>query len=324
MTRATFQDLLDERGWLLADGATGTNYFLAGLKSGTPPETWNDNHPDRVVDLHRRFIAAGADIILTNSFGGTANRMRMHGEGHRVAEVNARAAELARNAADEAGRPVLVAGSMGPTGDLYEPLGELTVDQGAVAYEAQAMALAEGGADLLWIETISSEEEVTAALRGAAATGLPAFALMSFDTKGRTMMGISAQDLARMVDRLPVRPTAIGANCGTGASELVCNVLAMASTRQDIPIVAKANCGLPVMTDSGQIAYSGTPELMANYARLACDAGASIIGGCCGTTPEHLAAMRQALDTHRRGAPPGIETIEAQLGAVSAYARKTA
>jgi 5-methyltetrahydrofolate--homocysteine methyltransferase len=324
MGRISLTERLAEHGWLLADGATGTSYFAMGLVSGTPPETWNDEHPDRVVSLHRRFIEAGADIILTNSFGGTANRMRMHDSAHRVREVNARAARLAREAVAAAGRPVVVAGSMGPTGDLYEPLGELTVEAGAEAYAEQALALAEGGADVLWIETLSSQEELTAAVRGAAATDLPVVATMSFDTKGRTMMGITPKAFAEMARGLPREPIAIGANCGTGPSELVCNVLALARCRDDIAVVAKANCGIPRLLDDGSIAYSGTPRLMADYARLARDAGATIIGGCCGTSPEHLAVMRQALDAHTPGEAPSVEVIERLLGQVSNFARQSA
>ncbi|MBI1384356.1 MAG: betaine--homocysteine S-methyltransferase [Rhizobiales bacterium] len=323
MPKHSIREMLRERGWLLADGATGTNYFRMGLKSGTPPEIWNDEHPDRVIDLHRRFIAAGADLVLTNSFGGTANRLRLHGDGHRVREVNAKAAAHARSAADAAGRPVLVAGSMGPTGDLYQPIGDLTVEAGTAAYAEQAEGLAEGGADVLWIETISSEEELTAAVSGAARTDLPIVATMSFDTKGRTMMGISPVAFAKIAQGIGHDLVAIGANCGTGASELVCNVAAMARESGPLSVVAKGNCGLPQMSDAGEIVYSGTPELMADYARLARDSGATIIGGCCGTSPEHLAAMREALERHVPGTPPSVDEIERRLGAVSEYARKT-
>lgn len=320
MSRGNFVQLLDERPWLLADGATGTNYFQMGLESGDAPELWNFEHPDRVRSLHRSFIEAGADIILTNSFGGNGRRLKLHDAQDRVGELNRRAAELARAEADPVDRPVIVAGSVGPTGDLIEPLGELSFADAVVAFSEQMQALAEGGADVLWIETMSSEEELKAAIEASGTTDLPVVATMSFDTNGRTMMGITPQAYARLAGELPQAPVAIGANCGTGASELVATVLGITEARADLAVVAKGNCGIPAFID-GHIHYSGTPELMADYARLALDAGARIIGGCCGTSPAHLAAMHGALLTHQRGERPTVEVIEERLGAVSALAK---
>src|SRR5882762_4016114 len=167
------KELLDERPWLLADGATGSNLFDRGLQSGDAPELWNADHPDRVADLHRNFVEAGADIILTNSFGGTRHRLKLHKAEHRVGELNERAAALARGVADRSGRAVLVAGSMGPTGEILEPLGPLKWDMAREAFAEQAAALASGGADVLWIETMSSVEETEAAIAGARTVGLP-------------------------------------------------------------------------------------------------------------------------------------------------------
>lgn len=313
--------VLAERDWILADGATGTNYFAMGLQSGEPPENWNTAHPERVRALHRAFIAAGADIILTNSFGGNRRRLMMHGAGDRVREINNLAARHARAEADAAGRPVIVAGSIGPTGDLLEPLGELPAGEARAAFAEQAEALAEGGADILWCETLSAENEVAAAVEACAATGLPVVATMSFDTGGRTMMGIRPGDWPQIAAGLPGPLAAFGANCGVGAAELVATVLGMAeAAAAGAIIVAKGNCGMPELTDDG-IKYNGTPQLMADYARLARNAGARIIGGCCGTTPEHLAAMRQALEGHRPGPRPTIEEIITRLGTVSRLAR---
>ena len=191
MSRANFEELLAERDWLLGDGATGTSFFAAGLKAGDPPELWNVDQPDKVHALHNGFIAAGSDIVLTNSFGGTANRLKLHDSQDRVHELNSTAAAIARECADAAPRPVIVAGSMGPTGDLFAPLGELSHEDGVAAFREQAIALKDGGADVLWIETISSEEELRAAMEGGATTGLPMVTTMSFDTGGRTMMGIT-------------------------------------------------------------------------------------------------------------------------------------
>src|SRR6202166_2997997 len=188
--------LLAQRPWLLADGATGSNLFERGLQSGDAPELWNSEHPDRVAHLHRAFVEAGADIILTNSFGGTRHRLKLHKAEARVAELNEKAARIARAEADRAGRVVLVAGSMGPTGEILEPLGPLSLDVARESFAEQAKALARGGADILWIETMSSVEETEAAVRGARTTGLPIVATLSFDTNGRTMMGVTPSELA--------------------------------------------------------------------------------------------------------------------------------
>jgi 5-methyltetrahydrofolate--homocysteine methyltransferase len=314
--------MLAERPWLLADGATGTNFFAAGLPTGHAPELWNLDEPEKVRAQYRAFIEAGADIILTNSFGGTRNRLKLHQAEGRVAELNAAAARLAREVAGEAGREVVVAGSMGPTGEMYMPLGELTMTEGTAAYAEQAKALAEGGVDLLWIETIYSFEELTAAVTGARATGLPVVCTMSFDTAGRTMMGITPAQFVEAAHKLSPRPMALGGNCGIGPSELLAVLvnLRQAANSDDV-LVAKSNCGVPEFVD-GEIAYQGTPELMADYARMSLDAGARIVGGCCGTTPAHIRVMRAALEAHTPGPPPDLETIINRLGQVSKGAEK--
>jgi len=313
--------LLDEKGVLLADGATGTNLFAMGLQTGEPPERWNIDHPDRVRAHYRSFVEAGSDIILTNSFGGTRYRMMLHGDQERVAEINEAAARLAREVVDAADRPVIVGGSMGPTGSLFEPLGELTHDSAVAAFREQAEALARGGVDVLWIETLSSQEEVDAAVEAAESTGLPVVCTVSFDTNGRTMMGITPHAFATHCCSAPHRPAAFGSNCGVGAAELVSAVINMRDAAGPDPIiVAKANCGIPEW-HGGELSYNGTPELMADYAVLARDAGARIIGGCCGTTPEHVRAMRAALDTRAPGEAPDLATVQTRLGEVSKGAR---
>ena len=307
--------LLAERPWLLADGATGSNLFERGLQSGDAPELWNADHPDRVAQLQREFVEAGADIILTNTFGGTRHRLQLHKAGHRVAELNEKAAQITRAEADRAGREVLVAGSMGPTGEILEPLGPLSQDEARAAFGEQAAALARGGADLLWIETMSSVEETEAAIAGARPTGLPVVATLSFDTNGRTMMGITPADLAGLHRKHQL--AACGSNCGTGPSELVACMVNLATASEPAAIlVAKANCGIPQFID-GEIRFNGTPDLMAQYACLSWDAGARIIGGCCGTSPEHLRVMRKALEAHVRGSKPDLITIESRLGGIS-------
>ena len=320
MTRPSFTEALASRPWLLADGATGTNYFQMGLESGDAPELWNFDHPERVRALHRRFIEAGADIVLTNTFGGNRHRLKLHNDQHRVREINMAAAKLARAEADTAGRPVYVGGSMGPTGEIFQPVGALSHEEGVIAFAEQAAALKEGGVDVLWIETMSGEEELRAAVEGASGAGLPIVTTMSFDTNGRTMMGITPKAFGALAASLSVQPVAIGANCGVGASELVATVLGITEARPDAAVVAKGNCGIPQYHD-GHIHYTGTPELMADYARIALDAGARIIGGCCGTSPDHLAAMRKSLETYTRGTRPTVEMIEQRLGPVSELAK---
>ena len=311
------QSLLSKRPWLLADGATGTNLFALGLETGEAPEIWNLESPEKVVRHIASFVEAGSDIVLTNSFGGTSLRLKLHGLHDRVEEINCRAAELARQATEGAGRPVVIAGSMGPTGEIFQPVGELDHASGVAAFAAQARGLKAGGADVIWIETLSSLEEIKAAVEGAATVDLPIVVTLSFDTNGRTMMGFSPFDLAASVAELHPDPLAFGGNCGTGAAELVVAIKHMAAAAPPgTVVIAKSNCGIPEFQD-GEIVYSGTPELMADYARLALDCGARIIGGCCGTTPAHVKAMRQALESHEKGPSPSIETIVEKLGEVS-------
>ena len=289
--------ILAETGWILADGATGTNFFKMGLETGYPPEIWNVERPDDVMALHAAFIDAGSQLVLTNSFGGTHHRLRLHGAQDRVGELNLAAARLARAAADQGrdrnGAVVLVAGSIGPTGELFAPMGALDYDGARAAFAEQAEALAEGGADCLWIETMSSLEEVQAAIDAAASTGLEVAACMTFDTAARSMMGITPAEFARQA--VDFGAACVGANCGIGPAELLHSVQEMLPS-VETPVIAKGNCGIPAYVDGG-IHYHGTPELMAEYACFARDAGVSIIGGCCGTTPDHVAAMAAALRT---------------------------
>jgi 5-methyltetrahydrofolate--homocysteine methyltransferase len=307
--------LLAERPWLLADGATGSNLFTRGLQSGDAPELWNAEHPTHIAELARAFVEAGADIILTNTFGGTRYRLKLHQAAGRVAELNERAAVIARGEADRAGRVVLVGGSVGPTGEILAPLGPLSFEDARAAFAEQAAALARGGADVIWIETMSSTEETEAAIAGARATGLPVIATLSFDTNGRTMMGITPSELAGLHRKHEL--AACGSNCGVSPSELVASIVNLAAASDPSAVlIAKANCGIPRYVD-GAIRFDGSPDLMAVYAGLALDAGARIIGGCCGTTPEHLRMMRSALEAHVRGPKPDLDAIQARLGAIS-------
>ena len=309
--------LLESKPFLLADGATGTNLFAMGLPTGGAPELWNVEVPENVAKLHQDFIDAGSDLLLTNSFGGNRCRLKLHDAEDRVAELNRTAGEIARRIVDASGRTVVVAGSMGPTGELFEPLGPLRHEEGSEIFAEQARALAAGGVDVLWIETMSSREELESALAGGRVTGLPLVCTLSFDTNGRTMMGLSPAELANICRKATEPPLAFGANCGVGAPDLLAGLLSIDDAALDgAVVVAKANCGIPVF-EKGEICYTGTPALMADYARLAFDAGARIIGGCCGTTPEHIAAMRAALKTHTKGGKPTLEEVESRLGEIS-------
>ena len=310
--RTTLAELLATHDVVLADGATGTNFFQRGLMSGHPPELWNEEHPELVQGLHQQFVDAGADIILTNSFGGTAQRLKLHKAQDRVIELNKLAAELACEVADRAQRPVVVAGSVGPTGELFEPLGALTEAVAIASFREQIEGLKQGGVDVIWIETMSSIEEVRAASQAAIDAGMPYTATCSFDTAGRTMMGVMPDALVRIFDGLDVAPVAFGANCGVGASDILVTVLSICSG-DHTAVITKGNCGIPHFQGT-EIVYSGTPELMAEYAQMAADAGARIVGGCCGTSPEHLASMRQALDARVPAEAPTVAQIIERIG----------
>ncbi|NPD13719.1 betaine--homocysteine S-methyltransferase [Xinfangfangia sp. D13-10-4-6] len=320
MTTDALSQLLAERDWLMADGATGTNLFNMGLESGEPPELWNIDRPDNIRTLYRNAVLAGSDIFLTNTFGGNASRLKLHNAQGQVHELNRVGAALGREIADDpavnGGRRVIVAGSVGPTGDIFEPMGTLTHALAVEMFHEQAEGLKAGGADVLWVETISAPEEYRAAAEAAKLAGMPWVGTMSFDTAGRTMMGVTSAAMAELVEKLATPPLAFGANCGVGASDLMRTVMGFIATGTTRPVVAKGNAGIPKYHD-GHIHYDGTPELMAEYAVMARDAGVKIIGGCCGTMPEHLQAMRRALEETPRGPAPGLEDVAAKLGAFS-------
>lgn len=302
--------------WILADGATGTNLFNMGLQSGDAPEFWNVDAPDKIRTLYKGAVDAGSDLFLTNTFGGNASRLKLHDGQDRVHELNRVGAELGREIADTAGRKIIVAGSMGPTGEIMEPLGTLTFAGAVEMFHEQAEGLKAGGADVLWVETISAPEEYKAAAQAAELAGMPWCGTMSFDTAGRTMMGLTSEGMVDLVAKLPHKPIAFGANCGVGASDLLRTVLGFNAQGPEQPLIAKGNAGIPKYVE-GHIHYDGTPDLMADYAVLARDCGARIIGGCCGTTPAHLEKMRAALEAHTPGPTPTLEQIAEKLGGFS-------
>ncbi len=278
---------------IVLDGAMGTQLMAAGARPGESFERWAQD-PERaetVRAVHRAYRAAGAEILLANSFG--ANPWRLGGApASEVETLNRAAVELARGVADLA----LVAGSMGPSGELLEPLGSLTADAAADGFAAQAAGLAAGGADLLWIETMSDLDEVRAALEGVrrGAPGLPVVVTLTFQ-RGRTMMGTTPGEAVAVLRDLGV--AAVGANCGAGFTEVENAIAAMRAADPGLPLVAKANAGLPVATAHG-VVYPGTPDEAAAHARRVVDLGASLVGGCCGTTPAHVAAIAAALRGH--------------------------
>ena len=311
-------DLLAARGTLLIDGAMGTELFARGLGAGDPPEMWNVDHPDRVTAVHAAYVNAGSDIVLTNSFGGTGFRLKLHKLDDRCIELNRAAAQVARTAADthfaETGRRVLVAGSMGPTGELLKPMGSMTPETCADAFREQAIGLDEGGADVLWIETMSHLDEVAAAVEGArSVSDLPVCATLSFDTAGRTMMGVSGEDAVNRLTELGV--DAIGANCGNNLADTEAALHEMRAANPNVPLISKANAGMPEWHGT-ELHYSGDPEVMAAHAVRQRKAGSQIVGACCGSSPKHLAMMRQVLD----GNLP-VPEVEFEVAAVRQVAK---
>ncbi len=301
---------------VIMDGATGTNLFDKGLISGDAPELWNADYPDRIFELNYSFVKAGSDVVLTNTFGGNAMRLKLHQSQNRVGELNEKAAKIAREAADRAGREVLVAGSIGPIGELIAPLGEVRYEEAVAAFTEQAQALERGGCDILWIETMSSTEEIQAAAEGVNGTKLPFTINASFDTNGRTMMGLMPADLVRCCLGMERKPIAVGSNCGVGPAQTVAAILEMQqASAGKIPLIAKANCGVPEWVED-KIVYSASPEQMFVYAQVVRDAGATVIGGCCGTKPQHVCKMRDALSGYAPGERPSVPDVEAKLGEV--------
>lgn len=277
---------------ILLDGAIGTMLINKGLDKGGAPEEWNVLYPERVKEVHQAYIQAGSNIILTNSFGGNRARLAAKHFESDVTKLNYAAAFIAREAADAADDTVFVGGSMGPTGSI-QPLGGINAAEAREIYAEQAEALVDGGVDLLWIETMSSLEEVIAAVEGAQSVcDIPVAASMSFDTHGHTMMGVSPAQAFETFREYNL--TAFGANCGNGPAEIEEVLEKMWAIDHQAVLIAKSNAGLPKMVD-GEIFYDGTPEVMAEHALKVRELGARLIGGCCGSTPDHIRAMSQAL-----------------------------
>jgi 5-methyltetrahydrofolate--homocysteine methyltransferase len=292
-----FLERLNAGDVLIADGATGTNLQKMGLKPGIPPEDLVIDNPDLLFQLESRFVEAGSDIILTCTFGATSLRMKESKYVKRVTEVNRRAAELARKAAS-ARDGVLVAGSIGPTGLLIKPYGILTFEDAFASYAEQAKALAEGGVDLLIIETMFSLDEASAAFDGArSVTDLPIVVSFSYDRGVRTMMGVKPLDVMKTYKEKGA--VAVGANCGTTLENIYKIITEYNAAAPGFPIWAKPNAGLPRTDENNNAIYDVTPEQMGEAALKNIAVGAHIVGGCCGSSPEHIAGIAKAVKNRR-------------------------
>jgi 5-methyltetrahydrofolate--homocysteine methyltransferase len=287
-----FLERLQSGEILIADGSTGASLQKMGLKPGIPPEDLVFDAPDMVLQLEGDFVAAGSDIILTDTFGGTRVRMKESKYVERAPEVNKRAAELARQAASRwAG--VLVAGSIGPTGLLMKPYGPLSVEEATATFAEQAKALAEGGVDLLVIETMFAFEEADAAFKGArSVTDLPIVVSFSYDQGVRSMMGVKPADMFKRYKEMGA--VMIGANCGTTLENMEKIQQEYAAMEPGFPLWAKPNAGQPHLVD-GVTTFDVTPEQMAEYAVKYVALGARVVGGCCGNMPGHIAAIAKAV-----------------------------
>ena len=285
-----FSDALAENRVLIADGATGTNYQDMGIAAGVAPEEWVFDAPERVAELHRRFAEAGSDIVLSCSFGASALRLEDGPLAGRAPELNRRAAEVAREAV---GETRLVGGSMGPTGQLPDPFGPLTEELAVAAYAEQASALAAGGVDFLVLETFFAREEAVWAIAGVqTASDLPLVVSFSFDQGTKTMMGLGPADVVAAV--APLGVTALGANCGRSLADTDVLVSEFFAAGLELPLWIKPNAGVPKV-QGDTVVYEAGPEDLAGHVAAYARDGARIVGGCCGSTPAHIAAIAAAL-----------------------------
>ncbi len=292
------------QGVLLADGAMGTQLYARGVPFDHCFDELNRSAPDLVRSIHLDYIERGAELIETNTFGANRFKLATHNLADRLEELNRAGAQVARQAVDISGRAVFVAGSMGPAGRPMAPLGSLAADEVREAYAAQAAALVAGGADVLILETFTDLAELVEAVHGAqAAVPVPIIAEMTFTQEGKTMLGHTPQGIVEALERLQVR--VIGANCSVGSQGILDVVQQMAAAAKTAWVCAMPNAGFPAYV-GGRYIYVSTPTYMADYARQMAALGVRIIGGCCGTTPEHIAAMRAAL--HEPAPEPVVST----------------
>jgi len=283
-----------EKGILISDGAMGTMLQDRGLTDGGAPELWNVENPSAIEDVLEQYASAGANLITTNTFGGTRGRLQMHGLEDRLFELNKAGAEIARKVADR--HPgCFVMGDVGPSGELMEPMGTMTADEAKELFADQIKALVAGGVDAILIETMSDLQEVEAAVNAAkeVAPELPVIVTFSFDTNLRTMMGVKPAVAVKTLAAQGVR--IIGANCGRGVDEMRVIAKELTEARPDgVFIITQSNAGLPKLV-GGDFVYDGTPEEMAKYAKDMKELGVNVIGSCCGSSPAHTAAMKATL-----------------------------
>ena len=284
-----WQTLLEPSSLVIADGAMGTMLQAAGLQAGDLPPVWNVEHPDHVRAVHRAYLEAGAQILITNTFIGSRFRLARHGLESHVDEFNRVGAAILREEIDQAGGHAIAAGDMGPSGELLAPLGKLSFDDAVAGFAEQARALIDGGVDVIWTMTMSDLGEIHAVIEGVrrVSKDIPILATMTFDTRGRTMMGVTPEKAARAL--VEWGAAGIGGNCGNGPEEISEAIGKMRAVAPDAVLIAKSNV-------EGQTIYRATPDMMAQSAVSQRDAGARIIGGCCGTTPAHIRAMKDALN----------------------------
>ncbi len=307
---------LAEPGVIILDGATGTQLQKMGLPAGMAPELWNLQNPGAIKKHYQSYIEAGSDAILTNSFGGTRPRLDMEGSGQLVREINLAAAKLAR---EVAGERILIMGSMGPTGLLMEPMGELTYEKAVDYFAEQAAALADGGVDVIHIETLSDLQEAKGAIVGAQrATNLPVTITMSFDMHGRTMMGVRPEQAVKELWETGI--AAIGANCGNTLEDNLKAITAMRTAAPEATLIAKPNAGLPRVEGGEAVAvYDVTPQIMADYALKFAAQHVKLLGGCCGSTPQHITALKLALQGF---VPPALDEVVAANQVVASNGRE--
>jgi methionine synthase I (cobalamin-dependent) len=293
----TIQSLLADQGYIVTDGAMGTVLFAAGLDQGDPPELWNLKHPQRVAAVHLAYLEAGARVLLTNTFGGNRHRLALHNAQDQAEQVNHAAAKILREVAAENGNSILVAGDIGPSGQVLAPYGELSFQDAKDGFTEQAAALISGAVDLIWIETMSDLEEVRAAVEGTRQVSeqIPIVTTMTFDTHGRTMMGVTPEQAIESLSSFG--SVAQGGNCGNGPEEIIEVIEKMRAVDPSAILVAKANAGIPELIE-GKPVYRASPETMADYAVRSYQAGARVIGTCCGSTPDHIKAIATALAAH--------------------------
>lgn len=290
---STIYEVLEE-STLISDGAMGTMLQERGLTDGGSPELWNVEKPEAIETVLEEYASAGARLLTTNTFGGTRGRLALHGLENRVHELNKAGAEIAKRVANR--HPgTFVMGDIGPSGDLMEPMGTLTLENAKEIFAEQIQGLVDGGVDAILIETMSDLSEVEAAVNAAreVAPNLPVIATMSFDTNLRTMMGVKPAQAVQRLSSLGVR--IIGANCGRGMDEMRLIAREMVEVRPaGVFIIAQSNAGLPVLVGD-TFEYQGTPAEMAKFADEMQNLGVNIIGSCCGSTPAHTAAIAEAL-----------------------------